>query len=95
MLLLVYLYTKRKSEREDRDILLLSQSQSESVHKISKLYSSAANKASDIEPDAVNLNIDDETVAQVDIGIDSEFLEEQKKCAFKQLTQGVCHLGFL
>ena len=85
---------KRKSEREDRDILLLSQSQSESVHKISKLYSSAANKASDIEPDAVNLNIDDETVAQVDIGIDSEFLEEQKKCAFKQLTQGVCPPGF-
>lgn len=94
LLLLIYSYMKRKSAREDEDILLLSQSQYESVNKINNLYDSAASTAAGIQPEVVDINLDDETVAKLDIGIDPEFLEEQKKCTFKQLAQGVCPPGF-
>ncbi len=94
LLLLTYLYMKRNSSKEDQDILLLSQSQSESINKINNLYDSAISSASNIEPETVDINIDGETVSQLDIGIDAEFFEEQKKCAFKQLAEGVCPPGF-
>ena len=87
LLLLLYLYRKRKMSREDQDILL---SQSGAVGQINDSYNSAARAASGTQPEVVD--IDDGT--EVEVGIDPEFFEEQKKCTFKQLAPGVCPPGF-
>ena len=90
LLLLLYLYRKRKMSREDQDILLLSQSQSEVVGEINNSYDSAARAASDTQSEVVDVDI----VTGIEVGIDPEFFEEQKKCTFKQLAPGVCPPGF-
>lgn len=85
---------KRKNAAEDEDILLLSQAQSEGVNKINNLYDSAANAASGVKSEVVEIDIDGKMITKLDVGIDAEFFEEQKKCAFKQLAKGVCPPGF-
>ena len=90
LLLLLYLYRKRKMSREDQDILLLSQSQSGAVGQINDSYDSAARAASGTQPEVVDIDAG----TDVEVGIDPEFFEEQKKCTFKQLAPGVCPPGF-
>ena len=95
LLLMIYMYMKRKSTNEEQDILLLSQSQTKEIKKINDAYDSSAKKAANIVPETTILEqVDDATLVSIDVGVDPEFLEEQKKCAFKQLAKGVCPPGF-
>ena len=82
---MIYMYMKRKAQGEDQDLILLTQSQTTEIKKINDAYDSSAKKAANIVPKSTVIEkADDAKPVSIDIGVDPEFLEEQKKCAFKQ-----------
>jgi hypothetical protein len=91
ILLLVYLYIKRKGTARDRDILLLSASQSGTLEKINEIRESTVKAAANVIPGEVVVEMEDGSVLDVEVTIDPDTIEkEQKKCAFKTLVPGKC-----